>query len=104
MSTQPTDKVSIKFGSPWTILLTALFFIAKVTGHFDVSWWIVFLPLYFGVALLLGFGLLVLLAGGAVAGVVTLMEKYDRRKRRKAREKRLAETGSKTPSIRNSLR
>lgn len=35
-------------------VLTLVFVIAKLAGHFDVSWWVVFIPIY----ILLFFGLL----------------------------------------------
>lgn len=37
----------------WSVL-TLIFVIAKLTGHFAYSWWIVFLPIWGPVVLILG--------------------------------------------------
>lgn len=40
------DKIEIPFVSYWTMILFALFFIAKIFDKIDWSWWIVFAPLW----------------------------------------------------------
>jgi hypothetical protein len=35
-------------------VLTLIFVIAKIMGYIDWSWWLVFLPSYFGILIFLG--------------------------------------------------
>lgn len=49
-------------------IVTVIFVIAKLTGHFDHSWWLVFLPAIIGVVL--GVGILVFIIGLAIVAAV----------------------------------
>lgn len=55
----------VKPGAPWLILATVLLAILKVTGKLKISWLIVTLPLWAGVAVFFAF--LALLMAGALA-------------------------------------
>lgn len=60
-------------------LLALVFITLKLCGVIAWSWWLVLLPLYFGVAFIVG--LIVLFALGilGVAGVSSLIEKLKRK-------------------------
>lgn len=94
-----TASASVSTGGLSAVLLTIALGAAKIFGYLDISWWLVFLPMYAGLLLLLFIGGLVLL----VLGLMKFSEKLQRRRLRKRRERRLKETGS-TASRRHSLR
>lgn len=56
-----SDKKAIKksVSTPFTSILTIIFVIAKLTGVLDWSWWWVFSPLWFPLAIVLTFLLIV---------------------------------------------
>jgi small Trp-rich protein len=86
-----TDKkVSVNANPGWFGLLGVIFVVAKVFEIGPVaawSWWLVLLPFYFGIALVLGILAFGAVSAGAVLGVAHLMDMYQRRQRRIAREK-----------------
>lgn len=69
MTDQPGTRISVPV---IPFLLTCVLIALKITGHLDVSWLIVFLPMYIGLAvgllfvLVIGIGALVFLIGGLV--------------------------------------
>jgi hypothetical protein len=74
-------KVVVSSGGFGTVALVALLAYLKVNGYIQVSWWIVFLPLYLGLGILLGVGLIALLIFGVVVGLKTYQD--SKRYRRK---------------------
>ena len=79
------NKTTVNYNPAWLGLLGVIFVLCKI---FEVgviatwSWWLVLLPFYIGLAIVLVF-----LAGGAILfggtyGALTLVEKYQARKRR----------------------
>lgn len=46
-------------GVPWLMLATVLLAVAKVTGYFNITWWIVFLPMLLPLAVI-----------GAILGII----------------------------------
>ena len=86
-----SKEVSVTHNSNWLGLLGVIFVLCKVFEYGPIaawSWWLVLMPFYVGLAIILGvlaFGGLV--AGGAL-GIASLIDKYNARKNRIAREKR----------------
>lgn len=85
-----SEKTTISYNPKWLGLLGVIFVVAKVFGIAPVadwSWWLVLLPFYLGLAIVVG----VFLFGGALFaagyGLLKLLDKYQDRKRRIAREK-----------------
>lgn len=48
-------------------ILTLMFVAAKLTGHIDWSWWLVFLPMYPAIILWVIFTVIFALVGGVAA-------------------------------------
>jgi hypothetical protein len=83
-------KVSVSYNPGWLGLLGVIFVLCKIFAYgpiADWSWWLVLLPFYIGVAIVVGIAGIGLLGAGGVFGVAALIDKYDQRKRRIAREK-----------------
>jgi len=57
-------------------LLTILFIGLKLTNYIDWSWWLVLLPLYGGLALIFGTGILVFIGGFLLILKDELARKY----------------------------
>jgi hypothetical protein len=87
-----TDKkVSVNANPGWLGLLGVIFVVAKVFEIGPValwSWWLVLLPFYLGLAIVLGILAVGALGAGSVFGIAHLIDIYQRRQRRIAREKR----------------
>lgn len=49
------DKNTVRVGFPLASILTIIFVIAKLAGHFAYSWWIVFLPVIISTGAVLTF-------------------------------------------------
>jgi hypothetical protein len=86
-----TATVSTNFS--WLGLLGVILVVAKIADGAgyenpvgDWSWWLVLLPFYLGLIILL----LILLLWGLAAGGIGGIDAYKRRKRRKAIDKRAA--------------
>lgn len=78
----------------WLGLLGVILVVAKIADGAgyenpvgDWSWWLVLLPFYLGLVILL----VILLLWGATAGTIEGIDAYKRRKRIKARDKAAAE-------------
>jgi hypothetical protein len=56
-------------------ILTAAFVVLKVLGFIDWSWWLVFLPMYIGLAIILGI-FAVAICSAAILGVVYAILKF----------------------------
>jgi hypothetical protein len=83
-------KVSVNYNPGWLGLLGVIFVVAKIWSIgpvADWSWWLVLLPFYIGLAIVLAIAGAALLGAGGVFGVAALIDKYQDRKRRIAREK-----------------
>jgi hypothetical protein len=63
-------------------LLGIVFIILKLTGVIDWSWWLVLLPLYGGLALLLAIGAVVLLFLGFVVAIQWIVERITKQDRK----------------------
>ncbi|WNT48311.1 hypothetical protein SPLA5a_PHROGS00228 [Salmonella phage SPLA5a] len=68
-------------------LLTLIFITLKLCGVIAWSWWLVLLPLYFGIAFILGVIILFILGAFGLAGASALLEKVRFRKARNKRAK-----------------
>ncbi|AGZ17509.1 hypothetical protein X824_gp035 [Escherichia phage 4MG] len=60
-------------------LLALVFITLKLCGVIAWSWWLVLLPLYFGLALVVGVIVLFILGVFGVAGVSSLLEKLKKK-------------------------
>jgi cell division protein FtsX len=60
-------------------LLGVAFVVLKLTGYIDWSWWLVLLPFYVGLLILL----VILLIGGVVFGIATLADRRAAKKRKR---------------------
>jgi hypothetical protein len=67
MSSSPAVNQSVSIGFPVFSLLTIILVIAKLTGHFAYSWWIVFLPLIASTGIFFAILLIVLIVVAIVA-------------------------------------
>lgn len=85
-----TKEVSVNHNPGWLGLLGVIFVIAKVFEIGPVaawSWWLVLLPFYVGLAVIVGVMLFAAIGAGGLLGGAHLVDMYQRRKRRIAREK-----------------
>lgn len=74
----------------WLGLLGVIFVVAKVFGIAPVadwSWWIVLLPFYLGLAIILAVVVIGAMLFGSIYGGANLAEKYQAKKRRQKLEK-----------------
>ncbi len=71
-----TASSGVSFGS----LLTLVFVIAKLAGHFHYSWWIVFLPIWAPAALIF----VVIVTALLILGLAYLLDKKDSTKRKRS--------------------
>jgi hypothetical protein len=81
-----SNKVSVNYNPKWLGLLGVIFVVAKVFEIGPValwSWWVVLLPFYIGLAIVLGVLLFGAITAGGVLGTIHLIEKYQANKRRK---------------------
>jgi hypothetical protein len=81
-----SNKVSVNYNPKWLGLLGVIFVVAKVFEIGPValwSWWLVLLPFYLGLAIVLGVLLFGAVAAGGLMGTIHLIEKYQASKRRK---------------------
>ena len=60
-------------------LLALVFITLKLCGVIAWSWWLVLLPLYFGIALVVGVIILFFLGVFGVAGVASIIEKLKKK-------------------------
>lgn len=78
---------------PFLAILCLIFVIAKLTGHFNYSWWTVFSPIWVGpalafgclgtiIALVLGVGVIVVVCVFAFFALQAVWEAWKRRKAR----------------------
>jgi ABC-type antimicrobial peptide transport system permease subunit len=76
------NKVSINLGGSGAMMLTLAFFIAKIMGYINWSWWFVFAPLWLGLAIILS-----VLAVGALGVILfaVMSALLDQRKYKKKR-------------------
>jgi len=85
-----SKKVNVSYNPKWLGLLGVIFVVAKVFGIAPValwSWWLVLLPFYLGLAIVLGLMIIAAVSTGAFIGGAHLIDKYQGYKRRIAREK-----------------
>lgn len=78
-------KVNVEFNPGWFGLLGIIFVLCKIFAYGPIatwSWWLVLLPFYLGLAILLGVFVIGAVAVGATVGVASLVDKYQARKRR----------------------
>lgn len=93
-----SKEVSVNYNPGWLGLLGVIFVLAKVFEYGPIatwSWWLVLLPFYLGIAIILGILLVGAISVGGFFGVATLLEKWERRKNRIEREKINAKLSSK---------
>ena len=77
-----SETKSVKIANTGVVgLLGVLFVGLKLTGHIDWSWWLVLLPFYAGLAVALGFVVLV----GIPMGVVVVASVISEGRRKRAR-------------------
>lgn len=91
-------EVSVNYNPGWLGLLGVIFVVAKVFEIGPVaqwSWWLVLLPFYFGLAIILGIALFAAFGVGGFYGLATLAKKWERHKCRIQREKYQAKLNSK---------
>lgn len=83
-------KTTVNYNPGWLGLLGVIFVLCKI---FEVgviatwSWWLVLLPFYLGLAIVLAFLAIGAMGFAGFFGIATLVEKYQRRKKRIAYEK-----------------
>lgn len=85
------SETKVTYDPKWLGLLGVIFVVAKVFEIGPVaewSWWLVLLPFYLSLAILLGVIVFGAIVFGSGYGVLTLIEKYQDRKRKVAIEKR----------------
>ncbi|AFC21416.1 hypothetical protein [Staphylococcus haemolyticus] len=61
-------------------LLALVFITLKLCGVIAWSWWLVLLPLYFGIAFIIGVIVLFILGVFGVAGVASIIEKLKKKR------------------------
>lgn len=79
------EKTTVNYNPGWLGLLGVIFVLCKVFAYGPIaawSWWLVLLPFYLGLAIVLGFLAIGALAFGGFFGLATLADKYNRRKKR----------------------
>ena len=77
-------------GGQWLGLLGIIFVLCKIFEFGPIaawSWWLVLLPFYVGLAIIFGVIAFTALGAGSVLGVATLLDMWERRKRKIAHEK-----------------
>lgn len=57
---------TLSFGGNFLTLLTLVFILAKLTGHFNYSWWVVFSPMWLPWVILIMLVIGILTIGGVV--------------------------------------
>lgn len=85
-----SKEVSVNYNPGWLGLLGVIFVLCKVFEYGPIaawSWWLVLLPFYAGLAIILGILAIGALGAGGVFGVAALWDKWERRKLRIKREK-----------------
>lgn len=73
-------KINIK--APFFGFVGLIFVFGKVFGYLDWSWWLVLLPFYFGIALVLGILGLAFMGGGLVFLGAVILDAFDVAKQR----------------------
>lgn len=92
MSDTPNASASATISLPLATLAVVFLAVAKIQdlwGLGDLSWWWVFAPYWLGFVLFLAVLLFIGVIFGAGAGIVSLIDRHDRKKREKARQERL---------------
>jgi hypothetical protein len=85
-----SKEVSVNFTPRWLGLLGVIFVLCKVFEYGPIalwSWWLVLLPFYAGIAIILGVLAFGALVTGGFFGLAALDGAWRRRKRRIANEK-----------------
>ena len=93
-----SKEVSVNYNPGWLGLLGVIFVLAKVFEYGPIaqwSWWLVLLPFYVGIIIVLGILAIGALSVGGFFGFAALAEKWERRKRRIEREKYQAKLSDK---------
>lgn len=81
---------TITYNPGWVGLLGVIFVLCKIFEYGPIaqwSWWLVLLPFYVGILIILGVLAIGALGAGGVFGIAALYDKWERRKRRVAYEK-----------------
>lgn len=93
-----SKEVSVNYNPGWLGLLGVIFVLAKVFEYGPIatwSWWLVLLPFYAGLAIVLGLALISLAGVGGFFGIAALWDKWTARKRRIEREEYQAKLNGK---------
>ena len=86
-----SKSTNVSYNMSWLGLLGVIFVVAKIFAIGPVatwSWWLVLLPFYAGLAILLIIAFGGAIIAGLVFGAAAVIDANDRRKRRKAYEAR----------------
>lgn len=85
-----SEKTTVNYNPGWLGLLGVIFVVAKVFEIGPValwSWWLVLLPFYVGLAIVVGILLFGAVAFGGAYGILHIAEKLQERQYQKKREK-----------------
>jgi small Trp-rich protein len=84
-------KTTVNYNPGWLGLLGVIFVVAKVFEIGPValwSWWLVLLPFYLSLAIVLGIALIGAIGVGGFFGIAYVLDKWQIARRKKAAEKR----------------